>query len=509
MAVDHAARRLVLVAAVMGSFVALLDSTVVNVALPAIEDDLGGGLAAQQWVVNGYLLMLGSLILVGGSLGDVLGERRMFVIGVGGFGLASVLCAAAPTVEFLVAARVLQGVFGALLTPAALALIVAAFPADTRGAAIGTWTAYVGIAAVVGPLAGGLIVDATSWRWVFGVNVPFVAITLLLLARIPPVGTIGPRRRVDLVGAALCAVGLAGPVFGLIQQPDRGWGDPLVALPILLGLAVFGAFLAWERRHPDPMLPLGLFGRGNFAWGNAETFAVYAGLGALFFVLVVFLQQAGGLSALEAGLATLPTTIVMFLIARRVGALADERGPRLFMGTGPLVAAVGVVVVALSIDADANLVTEVLPGMLIFAVGLSLTVSPLTAAVLADADQRDAGIASGVNNAVARVAGLLAVAAVGAVAGGDLDVGSLRTVLGFVAALLAAGGIIGFARIRDPRRELNACDCPGGQLAGAPKEAGYAAAVTGDGDGARDGAGADGALREGAPRAKAGGAISR
>ena len=505
MTADPAARRLVLVAAVMGSFVTLLDSTVVNVALPSIEDDLGGGLAAQQWVVNGYLLMLGSLILVGGSLGDVLGERRMFVLGVGGFGVASVLCAAAPSVEFLVVARIVQGVFGALLTPAALALIVAAYPPDTRGAAIGTWTAYVGIAAVVGPLAGGLIIDATSWRWVFGVNVPFVAVTLLLLARIPALERDGPRRRVDLVGAGLCAAGLAGPVFGLIQQPGRGWADPLVLGPIALGVALFAAFLAWERRHPDPMLPLGLFRRGNFAWGNAETFAVYAALGALFFVLVVFLQQAGGLSALEAGLSTLPTTIVMFAIARRVGALADRLGPRLFMGAGPLVAAAGVAVLIATIDDRASLVTDVLPGMVIFAVGLSLTVSPLTAAVLADAEQRNAGIASGVNNAVARVAGLLAVAAVGAVGGGDLDLGSLRTVLAFVVVLLALGGLMGFAGIRTPRRELHAGDCPGGQLAGAPKEVAYAAAVASE----RDGAGADGALRDGEPRAKAGGAMSR
>ena len=503
MTADPAARRLVLVAAVMGSFVVLLDSTVVNVALPSIEDDLGGGLAAQQWVVNSYLLMLGSLILVGGSLGDVLGERRVFVLGVGGFGVASVLCAAAPSVEVLVAARVFQGIFGALLTPAALALIVAAFPPDARGGAIGTWTAYVGIAAVVGPLAGGLIVDATSWRWIFAVNVPFVAATLVLLARIPAIESDAPRRRVDLVGAGLCAAGLAGPVFGLIQQPDHGWGDPLVALPIAAGVAIFGAFLAWERRHPDPMLPLALFRRGNFAWGNAETFAVYAALGALFFVLVVFLQQAGGLGALEAGLSTLPTTLVMFVIARRVGRLADRHGPRLFMGAGPLLAAAGVVVLALSVDERTSLVSEVLPGMVLFAFGLSLTVAPLTAAVLADAEQRNAGIASGVNNAVARVAGLLAVAAVGAVAGGDLDVDSLRTVLAFVAGLLALGGIIGFAGIRDPRRELHASDCPGGQLAGAPKEVAYAAIP------ASAGAGADGALRDGEPSAKLGGAMSR
>jgi EmrB/QacA subfamily drug resistance transporter len=467
-------KQLTLVAAILGSFVALLDSTVVNVALPAIREDLGGGLQGQQWVVNAYLLFLGSLILIGGSLGDVFGERRMFLIGVGGFGAVSAVCAAAPSIEVLVGARALQGVFGALLTPASLALIIAAFPERERGGAIGTWTAYVGIAAVVGPLAGGWLVDALDWRWIFAINVPFLLVTLAIASRIPAQPRMVEGRRPDWVGAALCAVGLAGPTFGLIQQPEYGWGDVRVALPIVVGLTVFAAFIAWERRARDPMLPLGLFGRGNFAWGNVETLCVYGGLGAMFFALVLFLQQVAGWGALEAGLATLPTTIVMFAISRRVGALADRLGPRIFMGAGPLVAAAGVLLLLMSVDEDPSFAGDVLPGTVVFAFGLSVTVAPLTAAVLADAEEHNAGIASGVNNAVARVAGLLATAAIGAVVGGTLDLDGFRMAMAFASGLLAAGGAIGLLFIRNPRRETHCAECAGGQLAGAPVEAGQA-----------------------------------
>jgi EmrB/QacA subfamily drug resistance transporter len=471
-------KQVTLVAAIMGSFIVLLDSTAVNVALPAIRDDLGGGLAGQQWVVNAYLLLLGSLILIGGSLGDVFGERRMFMIGVGGFGAVSALCAAAPSIEVLVAARAVQGAFGALLAPASLAIIVATFTAGERGRAIGTWTAYSGIAAVVGPLVGGWLVDALSWRWIFAINVPFVIVTLALAGtRMPVAGRARGGRRPDWAGAALCAAGLAGPTFGLVQQPDHGWGDPLVLLPIALGLGLFAAFLAWERRAPDPMLPLGLFGRGNFAWGNVETLAMYGGLGALFFVLVLFLQQVGGYSAVEAGAATLPTTVIMFLLSRRFGGLADRLGPRLFMGAGPLVAAAGVALLAMSVDERPDFLTQVVPGMLVFSVGLSVTVAPLTAAILADAEERNAGIASGVNNAVARVAGLLATAAIGVVVAGDLDLAGFRMALAFAAVLLVTGGLIGLLAIRNPLRSVPCAGCPGGQLTGAPAEAGRPEAV--------------------------------
>src|SRR5918997_2068793 len=399
----------------MGTFVAGLDATVVNVALPAIEEDLGGGLAGQQWVSNAYLLTLGSLILVAGSLGDLYGERRVFSIGVGGFGLVSVVCAVAPTIEVLVAGRALQGVFGALLTPSALAVIVAAFPPDERGAAIGSWTAWAGIGTVIGPFAGGWLIDAASWRWIFALNVPLVLATLALVAvAIPaPEGDRG-RRRIDWSGAVLCAVGLAGPVYGLIRQPESGWASAQVLGPILGGIAVFGGFLWHERRSADPMLPLGLFARRNFAVGNLQTLALYGGLSITFFFLVLYLQQVAGYEALEAGLATVPTTVVMFLLSKRAGRLGDGFGPPLFMGCGPLVSAAGLAWF-IRMPAQVDYVADVLPGLLVFSLGLTMTVAPLTMTVLADADEHNAGIASGINNAVARVAGLLAIAALGAV----------------------------------------------------------------------------------------------
>jgi EmrB/QacA subfamily drug resistance transporter len=511
-------------AAIMGSFVATLDATVVNVALPAIERDLGGGLAGQQWVVNAYLLPLGSLILVGGSLGDVFGARRIFALGVGGFGAVSALCAIAPSIEVLVAARALQGAFGALLTPAALAVVISAFPPGERGAAIGSWTAWSGIAFLVGPLAGGQLVDVASWRWIFAVNVPFVIVTLALVFAAVPKPAAGERRgAVDWLGAVLCALGLGGPTYALIRQPELGWGDPGVLVPALGGIAVFAAFLAHERRTAHPMLPLALFRRRNFAAGNAETLLMYAGLAILQFFLVLFLQQVAGYSALDAGLALMPVTVVLFLLSKRAGRLADRYGPRPFMGCGPLVSAAGLALVTMRVDADIDYATDLLPGVLVFSLGLAATVAPLTATVLADADEHKAGIASGVNNAIARVAGLLAVAALGAVvatqfgtalddrlAGRELGpparaaveqarertiaraqvrglppdqaravaqaaegaaVESFRVAIGIATALLAAAGAIGLAAIRNPRREVRCEECPGGQFAGQPLDA--------------------------------------
>lgn len=408
-------KRLALAAAIMGSFVAALDSTAVNVALPSIRADLGGGLAAQQWVSNAYLLTLGSLILIGGSLGDIFGERRIFSLGVAGFGLISVLCAVAPSIEVLVAGRALQGIFGALLTPSALAVIVAAFPPRERGAAIGSWTAWGGIAVVVGPLAGGYLVDAVSWRAIFAINVPFVVLALALVRLAVPVRErTSARAPVDWLGAALTALGLAGPVLALIREPAAGWGSAEVWGPGLGGIALLAVFLIHERRTRSPMLPPGMFTRRNFAFGNLETFALYAGLGVTFFFLVVFLQQVAGYSALKAGLATVPTSIVMFFLSRRMGRLADRLGPHRFMGGGPLVGAAGLALL-LRVGAHPDYVRDLLPPLLLFSLGLSATVAPLTATVLADADESNAGIASGVNNAIARVASLLAVAALGAV----------------------------------------------------------------------------------------------
>jgi EmrB/QacA subfamily drug resistance transporter len=452
---SNRARTLTLVATILGSGIALLDATVVNVALPAIEDDLGGGLAGQQWVVNAYLLTLGSLILVGGSLGDLYGERRIFALGVGLFGVASLLCALAPTIEFLVAARAIQGATSALLTPASLALIAITYSdAKERGAAIGTWTAWGGIATVIGPLVGGWILDVTSWRWIFAINVPFVLLTLVLiwLAVAPDETRGGPKRRLDLVGALLAAVGLAAPVLALTEQPQRGWTDPLVVGGLLAGAVLLTAFVLWERHASDPMLPLGLFRRRNFTVANIETLLVYAGLSSLFFFLTIFLQQVAGWSPLESGLAGLPVTVLLFVLSRFTGRLSARFGPRLFMGAGPLVAAAGVLLLA-RVDTDVSYVWDVLPAMVLFGVGLALTVAPLTTTVMSDAHRGDSGIASGVNNAVARVAGLFGIAAVGvAVAGrsgAELDLAGYRIGMVLTAILVAAGGVVGFLGIRN------------------------------------------------------------
>jgi len=478
---------LTLVAAILGSGVATIDGSIVNVALPAIERDLGGGLTGQQWVSNAYLLALASLILIGGSLGDVYGERRVFAVGLATFGVLSLACALAPTIETLIAARALQGAAGALVTPSSLAIIVGAFSPNERGAAIGSWTAWGGIAAIVGPLAGGWIVDQVSWRWIFAINVPLVVVTLgLILIAVPPARA-QSGRRVDVVGAALCVLGLGGIAFALIEQPHHGWSSPVIFVPLAVGVLAFVGFVGYERRAKEPMLELELFTHRNFAVGNVETFAVYAGLGILFFFLVIFLQQVAGYTALESGLATLPVTVVMFALSRRFGALADRYGPRLFMGAGPLVAAVGISLL-LRTGLDTSYSTDVLPAMLVFALGLSMTVAPLTATVLADAEEGDAGIASAVNNAVARVAGLIGVSILGVVvaqtligdtfAENDESVRAFHEVVVVCAVLVAAGGVVGTLGIVNPRRPVHARGCPGGQLVAIPRPAVHGATTS-------------------------------
>jgi len=445
-------KRLTLVACILGSTIVFVDSTVVNVALPTIKRDLGGGLALQQWVVDAYLLTLGSLILVGGSLVDLFGVRRVFEIGVVSFGATSLLCALAWDGTSLTLARALQGVAGALLTPAALATITSVFSGEERGAAIGQWTAWTGIAFLIGPLVGGWFVSIASWRSIFLINLPLAVVTIALVRiAMPVLSRRGPRARVDVVGGVLCMLGLAGPVFALIEEPRRGFADPLILTTLLGGLATFALFLAWERRSPSPMLPLGLFRRRNFTFANVETFTVYAALSVQGFFLVLFLQQLAGYSPFRSGLATVPVTVVMFFLSARVGRLSMRFGPRLFMGSGPFLCA-GAMVWLRSLSPGFDYWSDLLPPLLLFAVGLSLIVAPLTATVLADAGPGDAGIASGVNNAVARVAGLVGIAVVGAAIAGAsnrLDLSGFRLAMTITAGLVAAGGIVGVAGIRN------------------------------------------------------------
>jgi EmrB/QacA subfamily drug resistance transporter len=406
-------QRLTLLACILGSSTAFLDGTLVNVALPSIRADLHGGLATQQWIVDAYLLTLGSLLLVGGSLGDILGRRRVFAVGVGGFGVASLLCAAAPNAGLLIAARALQGIAGGALVPSTLALLMDTFSDHQRAAAIGAWTAWTGIATAAGPLAAGLLIELGSWRWIFVVNLPLVVVTLRLLAHAPP-GVRATGGRVDWTGALLCVLGLGGSVFALIEQPRYGWSDPRVWPALVAGVGLLAVFLVWERRSRSPMLPLAMFRVRNFAIGNLTTLLLYASLNTLSFFLVVFLQQVAGYSPLHAGLALLPMSIITFLLARRFGALADRVGPRLFMGIGPIVAGAGVLLLAFA-GARANYFEMLLPGITLFSLGLAATVAPLTAAVLGAVGGGHSGVASGINNAIARIAGLVAIAAVGAV----------------------------------------------------------------------------------------------
>nr|WP_278249549.1 MFS transporter [Nocardioides sp. IC4_145] len=444
--------RAVVAAATLGSGMTLLDGTVVNVALVRIGEDLDASLAQLQWVTNGYLLSLASLILLGGSLGDRFGRRRVFVVGTVWFALASLACGLAPTAETLIAARVLQGVGGALLTPGSLAMIQGAFVAEDRPRAIGAWSGLGGIATAIGPFVGGVLIDHASWRWIFLVNLPLAAVTVAVASRaVPETRDPGASGRLDVAGAVLATLGLAGTTYALIQ-----WGDALALPAGALAVVALVAFVVVERRRADPMLEPALFADRTFSAANTMTLLVYAALGAVMFFLVIQLQTVGGYAALAAGTATLPVTVCMLLLAARGGALGARIGPRIPMTVGPLVMAVGVLLL-LGVDDDVDYLVEVLPGLTVFGLGLALMVAPLTATVLAAAPDEQAGLASGVNNAVARAGSLLAVAAlpVAVGLGGDqyadpvaLDA-AYRSAMLACAGLLAVGGLVSWFAVRE------------------------------------------------------------
>jgi EmrB/QacA subfamily drug resistance transporter len=447
--------RWTLIASILGSSMAFIDGSVVNVALPSIQADLGGGLATQQWVVDAYLLTLGSLILVGGSLGDIFGETRVFAIGVASFAGASVLCAIAPDAPSLIVFRGIQGMAGALLTPASLAMLTATFAGTARGNAIGQWTSWTGISFIIGPTIGGWLVDVSTWRVIFLINIPIAAVTLLILMRL---GGMHQKRRedlkVDVWGAILGTAGLGLVVAGFIEQPQLGWSDPLIIGAFVGGAALLGAFVAYELHTPMPMLPLRLFRLRNFRVTNVETLSVYGALSALSTFLTLFLIEFAGFSALRAGLSLLPITVVMFFLSPRMGRLSMQYGPHLFMAVGPVIAGLGVLAYT-RLPVNLDYWADILPALLVFSFGLSMTVAPLTTTVLADAGPGDAGVASGVNNAVARIAGLLAIAILGILAagGGDhLTVHGFHLTMAAVSVLLVCGGLIGAIGIRNPPR---------------------------------------------------------
>ncbi len=442
--------RAVIAAAVLGSGMTLLDGTVVNVALRTIGEDLDAGLSTLQWITNGYLLTMSALILLGGSLGDRFGRRRIFVIGTVWFAVASLLCGIAPTSGILVAARVLQGVGAALLTPGSLAMIQGAFEPDSRARAIGAWSGLGSVAAAIGPFVGGALVELAHWRWIFLLNIPIAVATVVVAQRwVPETRDPSAARRPDLAGALLATVSLGAVTYALIE-----WHSPYGPTAGLVGVVAGAAFVLVERRVRHPMVPLGLFADRVFGAANAMTLLVYGALGAVTFFLVLQLQTVAGLGALRAGLATLPITVCLLLFAARGGAIGTRIGPRIPMTAGPV--AMGVATLLLGrVGADSSYWLDVLPALTRFGLGLALMVAPLTATVLAAAPDRHAGIASGVNNAVARAGSLLAVAALPVAVGlaGDdyADPAAFDAAYGAAmvacAVLLVLGGLVSWVTI--------------------------------------------------------------
>lgn len=450
------AARWVLLATVTGSGLAFLDGTTVNVALPSIGEDLDAGIGGLQWVLNAYTLALAALIPLGGSLADHFGRRRIFQLGVVWFALASLLCGVAPTDETLALARGLQGVGGALLTPGSLAILQASFVPGDRAKAIGAWSGLSGLAAALGPLVGGWLIDALSWRWIFFINPPLAAVVVLVTARhVPESRDPQAPRGFDIPGAVLVAAGLGSISWALISAGTAGFGAGQVALTAAGVVALVG-FVAVQARSPHPMLPLGLFASRQFTGANAATLAVYAALSGMMFLVVLFLQEVAGYSALAAGAALLPVTALMLAFSARAGALAERIGPRWPMTVGPLVMAVGMLLL-LRLTADGSYVTTVLPAVVVFGAGLTLTVAPLTATVLAGVPDRYSGTASAVNNALSRGAGLLAVAVLPLAAGisgasyqdPERFTDGFRTAMVICAGLVAAGGLIAAALVRN------------------------------------------------------------
>lgn len=443
-------QRRILVVAILASFLAFLDGSVVNLALPAIARDLGGGLTLQQWVVDSYLLALGALILVAGSISDTFGRVPVLRLGLLAFGAGSVLGAVAPSGAVLIVARVVQGIGAAFLVPSSLALINSTFSREDQPRAIGVWSAWTGTAFVLGPLVGGLAVDYLTWRWIFVVSALPVVVTFVLVAGLGQGREQGGgSRHIDVPGATLAALGLTGTVFALIEMQRLGLSHPAVAGTLVVGLCCATACLWWQFRAPSPMVPMRLFTVRNFGFGNLATVFVYAAVSMGMLVVTLFLQEVLGFTATEAGIATLPLPVLSLLLAARVGKLSARFGPRAFMTAGPLIAALGFLLMRPD-PAGVNFWLQMLPGLMLFGVGMTIAVTPLTSAVLAAIDPAQSGIGSAVNNAVSRIAGLVAIALIGVLATGALTFASFQRLVLVAAALMAIGGIVAAVGIRNP-----------------------------------------------------------
>lgn len=461
-AFDTRQGRWVIFAAVLGSGVAFLDGTVVNAALPAIAKDLDVGLSSLQWTLTAYLLTLGSLLVVGGSLGDLYGRRRIFVAGLAGFAVASVGCAVAQNAAMLVAARCVQGAAAAALVPGSLALIAASFRIEDRGRAIGAWSGLAGISSAIGPFLGGWLIDSVSWRFVFVINVPLAALAIAVTLRhVPESRDEDAVRHVDVLGGVTLSAGLAGLVYALIEGPSGASGS-VVGAAVAIGVLSLVAFAVVEARSAHPMVPLALFRSRQFSGANAVTVAVYAALGVATFVLVVHLQTDLGYSALSAGASLLPITVIMLAFSARAGALAQRIGPRWPMTVGPVVVGISLAMLS-SVEVGSSYASGVLPGVIVLGVGLAITVAPLTAAVLAAVDDHHAGIGSAINNAAARIASLLAIAVLPAMAGlSDDFAGGYRKALVIAAVLSVIGGGIAAVTIRESTPVTATAHVPGG-----------------------------------------------
>jgi len=438
--------RLALVATIVGSGITFLDGTVVNLALPSISKDLGASFSQLQWMADAYLLSLSSLILLGGSMGDIFGRKKMFLFGLYGFGGLSLLCGLAPNSEILILFRLLQGVFGALLVPGSLAIINTNFPSEGRGRAIGLWSAFSGAFTAIGPLIGGYLIDAASWRWIFYINVPLILLCIILT-------TLGVKetkdvehRHIDTIGMIVAALSLAGITYGLIEGPVNHWKLGSVA-PLFAGLLLANTFLIIEKNTKDPLVPLGLFKSRNFSGSNLMTFAMYGALSGFMFALVIYLQSKMHYSAIKAGLSLLPVTVLMLALSGRMGALSSKAGPRRFMTLGPILAGLGILSLTNLHPGDSYLMF-LLPRVILFGLGLVTTVAPLTTTVMSSVPNEDSGIASAINNAVSRVGGLFVVAVLGLL--GTEHVFKFSMVLSGVLAISA--GAISYLTIQNPKK---------------------------------------------------------